>query len=99
MTEEEAAKVLIKPEALRDYMSDLSEKYWSAGWLSNCEYDIWDAFITGEPHHGFDLNREERDALKAYVIMLGGWHTYDEFLNLKDWLNKYYDHKEAVEND
>jgi hypothetical protein len=39
----------LEPEAheLAQYMSDLSEDAWHAGWMDGIEFALWDAVING----------------------------------------------------
>ena len=49
---------------LADFMSDLSEKCYSAGWLENLEYVLWDTLTKGERKFGQDiLSQQDIDQL------------------------------------
>ena len=69
-------------KSLRDLMSELSEKYWCAGWLIGLEYSLWRAIeIDHQDHREFGLGRiileHEIEALKLLREMSGGWWVYD----------------------
>ncbi|RYZ90662.1 MAG: hypothetical protein EOP06_07645 [Proteobacteria bacterium] len=37
---------------LAEVMSDISERCYSAGWMTNLEFVLWDVLITGERSYG-----------------------------------------------
>jgi hypothetical protein len=39
---------------LADFMSDISERCYSAGWMKDLEYILWDALLNGERQYGQD---------------------------------------------
>ena len=47
-------ELTIKQRKLAEFMSDLSEKCYSASWLENLEYVLWDTLIKGERRLGQD---------------------------------------------
>ncbi len=71
--------------ALRSYMSELSEDYWCAGWLSDLEVYLWKD-LTGEAEF---LTLEEREKLRTLSALCDGWWTYDEFLSTEEWERRF----------
>lgn len=71
-------------------MSDISENYWFAGWLIDLEFLLWDAIQGGTR----DVIAEEdlRD-LAELSALVGGWHDYDRFIPLDEWLSIASEHK------
>lgn len=64
-------------EALMHAMSDLSETYYCAGWLSGLEFSLW-AALDGKSHFGGSpLEREEIEKLKRLSEKCGGWIYWD----------------------
>lgn len=80
-------------------MSDLSEEFWRAGWLSSLEYLLWRA-IKNHPSQddGFILSDEEARQLRLLSEQCGGWIYFDDvtgetFLPLKPWEAEYALHE------
>ena len=71
-------------------MSEISEDTWFAGWLIDLEFLLWDA-IHGESHNPFAEN-DLRD-LAELSALVGGWHDYDRFIPLDEWLPIAHEHK------
>ena len=44
----------IKQRQLAEFMSDLSERCYSASWLENLEYILWDTLLNGQRKFGHD---------------------------------------------
>ncbi len=87
----------LNPEqrALADYMSELSEKAWHAGWIADLEYDIWGAVTGGSSSFGqMDLTSEHLQTLRNLSERCGGWIAYDDaieetFVPINEWKEKY----------
>jgi hypothetical protein len=86
-----------KPEArlLARLMSDLSEDYWCAGWLTGCEYALW-ADLTGTDvlgEKGWGLEESDREELAVAQELAGGWvrwsgeQGHEIFLTTQEWLD------------
>ena len=84
------------PEArlLARLVSDLSEDYWCAGWLSECEYALW-ADVTGTEvlgHKGWSISQADKEELQIAQKLADGWVIWLEedadpkFLTLTAWL-------------
>jgi hypothetical protein len=77
--------------ALRDYMSDLSEQGYYAGWMMGLEYALWDAVESGPFRYGhLDLTAEHVRCLRELSAACGGWVRYDDvgdevFVPLPEW--------------
>lgn len=72
--------------ALRDLMSEISEDYYCAGWLSGLENDLWRMLQDGS-------RRYEITQLRALHERCGGWWYYDDergkmFIATADWLKR-----------
>ena len=63
---------------LCDFMSDLSERYYSAGWMTNLEYVLWDAILNGERKygHGF-ISNANISKLVELSNQCGCWIYFD----------------------
>ncbi len=82
-------------KALMDYMSDLSEEGYYAGWMGNLEYDLWQAVIEGPRKYGHAIiEKETIEKLKDLSNKCGGWIVFDDveeeiFVPLQQWLKVY----------
>ncbi len=73
-------------------MSGLSEDYFCAGWLGDCEYALW-ADLTGYEEiagvKAWGITQEEKDELRLAHEVAGGWIVWGEggetYLSNKDW--------------
>jgi len=77
-----AHRYLVDQLAFR--MREVSEKTWYAGWLINLEFILWEA-INGEPRDEY-LAEEDLRALEELSTLVGGWHNFDRFVPLDEWL-------------
>jgi hypothetical protein len=84
----------MSPEAvaLRDYMSELSEEAWHAGWMMDLEYALWDAVEHGPRSYGRLAIPEQHIAkLRELSLACGGWIRFtddglkEEFVPLERW--------------
>ena len=78
--------------ALRDYMSDLSEEAWYAGWMMDLEYALWDAVEHGPRSYGrLDITQQHIANLRELSAACGGWIRFaadapeEEFVSLDTW--------------
>lgn len=68
--------------ALRDYMSDLSEEAWYAGWQTDVEYALWDAVEHGPRRYGrLELSERHVTKLRELSVACGGWIRFDDAAN------------------
>ncbi|RZL32917.1 MAG: hypothetical protein EOO96_13105 [Pedobacter sp.] len=59
-------------------MSEISEKCYSAGWVLNLEYVLWDALTSGPRKYGHDLITEKDiKILKELSLKTKGWVMFD----------------------
>jgi hypothetical protein len=88
-----------KQRALVDYMSDLSEQAYFAGWMQGLEFALWQA-ITGQlPRYGrlvFDDQQLAR--LRNLSSECAGWIAFDEargetWIPMSDWLRLFSEWK------
>lgn len=80
---------LITKDHFRQYMSSLSEKYSCAGWLVDCEYELYRCVNEKRSGQEFNLTSEEIQVLTEYCELFDGWWTYEEFLPIEEWRKKY----------
>jgi len=70
-------------------MSEISEDLYCAGWLYDLEFELWEVLQSGSGKwHGIDISAELSD-VRALSDALGGWHDYDRFIPLDEWLTIY----------
>lgn len=66
-------------EALVNYMSEISEECYSAGWMLNLEYVLLDALTSGPRSYGHDLITENNiEILKELSLKTKGWIMFDD---------------------
>jgi hypothetical protein len=66
-------------EELREYMSELSEEAWRAGWMTNLEYDLWSVVQDGPAKYGWlALDAERIAKLRRLAASCGGWIIFDD---------------------
>jgi len=89
---------------LADFMSDISERCYSASWMANLEYVLWNSLITGPRKYGHDLiTQEDINSLKQLSKMADCWIKFDGHLgetaiNLTRWQKKFqFDTKNSPE--
>ncbi len=80
---------------LADYMSDLSEQAYYAGWMAGLEYVLWHAMVDGPRKYGrLEITDEHIAKLKELSDACGGWIVFDDkkgetFVPLDAWLRIY----------
>lgn len=87
----------MNPQAaeLRDYMSELSEEYWYAGWLIGLEYSLWYGVANGHFAHP-KMSYEESQRLMELSDACGGWIIWDKktdgekWIPLEEWEEMYH---------
>ena len=66
-------------ELLCEYMSEISEDYWCAGWLHGLEFSLWKMLRGGSRDFGTgDVKEEELSKLRQLSQRAGGWVIWDE---------------------
>ncbi len=71
----------LRPDArkLADYMSDLSEVAYCAGWMRGLEYALWQAVLLGPRRYGrLQITAEHIERLKSLSEAAGGWIVFDD---------------------
>jgi hypothetical protein len=87
-------------QALTDYMSELSESAYYAGWMSGLEFELWRAVVDGPRRYGvLDITAEHIAELRRLSKACGGWIYFDDeteetFASLDDWRRRYAEHSE-----
>jgi len=72
--------------ALADYMSDLSEAAYSAGWQAGLEYGLWDAVLGRSNRYGrLQIGNAEVARLRQLAERCAGWVVFDD-TNQETWL-------------
>jgi hypothetical protein len=94
---EEAAQL-----GLLGLMTGISEEGWCAGWLSNLEFDLWQACHGGPTGYGHHIvTPRQAQLLKLLSEAAGGWWVYEMdqgavFLPLEEWLRRLAERSNAV---
>lgn len=79
---------------LANTMGDLSEEVYAAGWMRDCEYEIWQE-LQGEKPHWFICDANDRATLKLLSGMVDGWIMWDDeiggtrFVPMSEWLSRH----------
>jgi hypothetical protein len=67
--------------ALAAYMSELSEMAYSAGWMRDLEYALWQAVVEGPRRYGhLTITDAHVLRLKSLATSAGGWIVFDDVL-------------------
>lgn len=94
----------IDQRKLAEYMSELSEKAYSAGWMDGLEYALWLALAEGPRVYGrLNIGEIEIKILKDLMSLTGGWIYFDEeneetFIELDNWKKMYEQNISSYEN-
>jgi hypothetical protein len=82
-------------QLLADFMSDVSERCYSAGWILNLEYVLWNAIATGERKYGHDtITKENIEILRNYSNAANSWIIFhseieETAISLEEWEKKF----------
>lgn len=82
-------------QALADYMSELSEEAWYAGWMQGLEYALWEAVLGLRTDYGrLTMSEEHRTRLKRLSDACSGWivfdeHTEETWVSLENWMIRF----------
>lgn len=91
-----------KQRALADFISNISEEGYAAGWMANLEFAVWDAVVNGERMYGrTKIGQTEIDQLQRLSQECNCWIYYDDekeetAINLGQWI--YTSNKAVEEN-
>lgn len=82
-------------KALADYISELSEEAYSAGWMEGVEFTLWTAVIGDQRSFGrLQITEKMLQRLKDLSADCKGWIYFDEsneesFLLIEQWKKKF----------
>lgn len=85
----------IEQTRLMAYMSGISEKCFSSGWMANLEYSLWNAVINGPKRYGRGMiSQEDIEYLKYESAVCNSWVVFDDIneetaIDLALWRKKY----------
>jgi hypothetical protein len=80
-----------KAQELQQFMSDLSEEAYCAGWMDGLEFALWNAVLNGPREYGYlQITPEHISQLKRLAHESGGWIYFDNksgetFISMEDW--------------
>ncbi len=80
---------------LADFMSGLSERCYSSGWLRNLEYVLWDTISNGERKYGHDkILQHDIEELRQLSADCNCWIYFDDVkeetnVDLASWTQKF----------
>ena len=76
---------------LAEYMSDLSEEAYSAGWMDGLEYALWKILINEKTSYGrLDITKVKKEKLIELSNLCKGWIYFDDsndetYINIESW--------------
>jgi hypothetical protein len=82
-------------QTLADYMSEISETAYCAGWMEGLEFALWRAVTEGPMRYGhLDITQEHIYKLRTLSDNCGGWIVFDDkkeetFIGLDAWRRLY----------
>ncbi|MBF0502245.1 MAG: hypothetical protein HQM09_19040 [Candidatus Riflebacteria bacterium] len=85
-------------QALTDYMSELSETAYCAGWMDGLEFALWQVVTEGPRQYGcLVITQKQVSELRMLSDICGGWIVFDDrteetFISLDAWQRLYNDH-------
>ncbi len=80
---------------LAQFMSELSEKAYYAGWISSLEYALWQVVLGQRGDYGYlTLSSEDAVKLRTLSEACGGWIVFDHereetWLPISDWETRF----------
>ena len=80
-----------KQKHLAEFMSELSEEAYCAGWMLGLEYALWAAVSTGPRSFGrLDISVSQIERLRRLSLQCEGWIVFDEetgetWVGLPEW--------------
>lgn len=86
-----------KARQLADYMGEISEQAYAAGWMHHLEFELWDIVQRGPRSYGrFDVTAEHIDRLSALSHAADGWVIFDEereemLVPMSEWVRRFRD--------
>ena len=77
-------------ELMRETIRDISEEYWSAGWLKDIEYIVFrDIFY--KPEGSYYCTEYQANFLRNSYSEVQEWPVYDSSLTAKYWESSFED--------
>jgi hypothetical protein len=80
---------------LADYMSELSELAYCAGWMKGLEFALWEVVQGRRTRYGQTVfTQAQRQELASLAERIGGWIVFydqqeESFLPLEDWKHAF----------
>ena len=80
---------------LMEYMSELSEEAYCAGWMTGLEYALWNALLNGSREYGrLEITDAHISKLRELSDRCGGWIVFDDeteetFMPLEQWQKQF----------
>jgi hypothetical protein len=90
-------------KALAEYMSELSEEAYFAGWMEGLEYALWKAVFEKPFEYGYlQITEQHITELTRLSNACGGWIVFDDdsaetFVPIDEW-RKIYTEKATSED-
>ena len=84
-------------QKLEEFMSWISEEGYSAGWMSDLEYDLWEIVVGGDKSYSrYTLTQDDIDKLNLLSQKCGCWIVFDDVneetaVDLETWKKMYSD--------
>jgi hypothetical protein len=81
--------------ALADFMSELSEEAYCAGWMAGLEFELWRALIGGSrAYGGLEITDEQLARLRELSEAAEGWILFDDveeelLVPLDEWKQRF----------
>jgi hypothetical protein len=94
-------RLQLSQRKLAEFMFEISEAAYSAGWMVNLEHSLWRAVVEGPFCYGRLHIREDQIAtLRRLSEECGGWICLDGngdeyFMPIRDWVSQGYDRNSA----
>jgi hypothetical protein len=98
-SQEELKRLLV------DYISELSEEYWCAGWYADIEYELWEILDLSieemEPFWQRRVEPQDLSDLKWLSQVTSSWGKWDDEredipVSLEEWKKNYQQWKERL---
>jgi len=84
-------------KVLAEYMSELSEEAYSAGWMDGLEYALWNCIVNGPSEYGrLQISGNHIETLLNLSHQSNGWIFWDDeleetFVGISDWKKMFKD--------
>jgi hypothetical protein len=84
---------------LADFMSELSEEAYCAGWMDGLEFALWEALTEERASYGrLEFDETQVNRLRALSSSCGGWIVFEDigeetWIPLRDWTSRFAEWK------